>query len=372
MGEILGLGLSHFPGMRRTLDGPPGPNNGMRRPDVPDEWKDRANWPPRMLEQLGDDEGAAHARWHHAKFIEDCKKIRQRLDEFNPDFVLVWGDDQYENFKEDIVPAFCILAYDDLDVHPYVAEGDRLDPRKLTSTIGRQPGERMAPNPWNETEETVIHVKGKREAAKYLAAGLINQKIDVAYAYEPLHHAGLAHAFLNTVMFLDWDRKGFDYPVVSMQVNCYGSQVIANRGGPYPIGKIDMTESESDPPGPTPERCMEVGAAAVRVLRDSPWRVAVVASSSWSHAFLARKNYFVYPDVDADLKLYDALVRADYDYWRDVTNDEVAASGHQEVRNWWTLVGAMEELGHKGPAWHDFIESYLLNSDKAFAIWDAV
>jgi len=50
MGEILGLGMSHFPGMRRTLEGPPGPNNGMRRPDVPDEWKDKANWPPKMIE----------------------------------------------------------------------------------------------------------------------------------------------------------------------------------------------------------------------------------------------------------------------------------------------------------------------------------
>ena len=38
-------------------------------------------------------------------------RVRQALEDFDPDFVLIWGDDQYENFKEDIVPAFSVLAY---------------------------------------------------------------------------------------------------------------------------------------------------------------------------------------------------------------------------------------------------------------------
>ena len=34
--------------------------------------------------------------------------------------MLVWGDDQYENFKEDIVPPFCILGYDpEFDLQPW-------------------------------------------------------------------------------------------------------------------------------------------------------------------------------------------------------------------------------------------------------------
>ncbi len=33
-------------------------------------------------------------------------KARAAIDEFKPDFVVIWGDDQYENFKEDIVPPF--------------------------------------------------------------------------------------------------------------------------------------------------------------------------------------------------------------------------------------------------------------------------
>jgi acetyl-CoA C-acetyltransferase len=42
-------------------------------------------------------------------------------------------------------------------------------------------------------------------------------------------------------------------------------------------------------------------------------RVALVASSSWSHAFLHDKDWHLRPDTDADRELYDAMVRGDYD-----------------------------------------------------------
>jgi hypothetical protein len=369
MGEILGLGMSHFPGMRAPVTGRT-TLGALNRPDVPAEMKDPKNWPAAMQAQWSDDEGAAHVLQHRHDFIDQCRVVRKALDAFNPDFVLCWGDDQYENFKEDIIPAFCVFAYEDMDVHPYHPEVDRINPGAAISAFGRPTDRPAPPNAWGEPEDTVFHIRGKREAAKYLARGLLNEKVDTAYAYRPLHYNGLAHAFLNTVMFLDWDRKGFDYPFVTMQVNCYGSHVIVNRGGTFPIGKIDIPEGDLDPPGPSPERCMEVGAAVARVLKRSPWRVAVVASSSWSHAFLVPKNYFLYPDVDSDRRMYDALARGDYEAWRRVPNAQVEENGWQELRNWWCLVGAMEELGHKTPAQHAFLESYLMNSNKCFATWE--
>ena len=45
---------------------------------------------------------------------------------------------------------------------------------------------------------------------------------------------------------------------------------------------------------------MEAGAATVRALQDTPWRVAMIASSSWSHAFLTEKTYWLHPDMEAD------------------------------------------------------------------------
>src|SRR5438034_565833 len=127
MGEILGIGMSHFPGMRQPGGGATNLERMLQRPDIPPESNEPKNWPA------------------------------------------------------------------------------------ATSTGGNPIGRPAPSNAWGESPDTVFHIKGKREAAKYLARGLLGEKIDVAYAYEPLHYDGFAHAFLNTVMFLDWDRKGFEY-----------------------------------------------------------------------------------------------------------------------------------------------------------------
>ena len=92
---------------------------------------------------------------------------------------------------------------------------------------------------------------------------------------------------------------------------------------------------------------MEVGAATARVMAQSPWRTAIVASSSWSHSFLTEKNHQLWPDVPADRRLYEALEQADYSSWHRYTTDQIEDSGQHEVLNWFCLLGAMEELGRK-------------------------
>ena len=59
------------------------------------------------------------ANAHRAAMRTGMSRVRQALDDFDPDFVLIWGDDQYENFKEDIVPAFSVLAYEDMTIKPW-------------------------------------------------------------------------------------------------------------------------------------------------------------------------------------------------------------------------------------------------------------
>lgn len=368
MGEVLGLGLSHYPNLRGTDENMAGIlRRTLQRPDIPDSAKDPKSWPPAMQQEWGNDEGRAAAPQHREAFVRHLRVLRQKLDDFNPDFVVIWGDDQYENFKEDVIPAFCIYAYDDLEIYPYRARGDRLAPAASAGQVAGTPPPQQ--NAWGEAADRKLLIRGKREAAKFLARGLLQEKIDVAYAYEPLHYEGLSHAFLNGVMYLDYDRKGFDYPVVPMAINCYGSRVLVNRGGNYPVGKITVPEGDLDPPSPSPERCMEVGASIARAAKRSPWRVALVASSSWSHAFLVPKHHFLYPDVESDRRLYEALVQGDFDYWRGVTEPEVVDRGQQEVLNWWCLLGAMEELGNKEPAYHGYVESYVMNSNKCFVAY---
>jgi hypothetical protein len=349
MGEILGLGMTHYP-----------PLNGLDKdmatilrrvlqdPGLPERYRDPASWPEAMRREYGDDGGTASATGHRDTLVRQFRQARRTLDEFQPEVVIIWGDDQHENFTEDIIPPFCVLAYDQVEARPW-----------------QKPG--LPANVWSEPPDTAIRVKGHREAGKYLATGLLDEGVDMAYAYKPLHHPGLAHAFLNTIMFLDYDRVGFPYPVVAFQVNCYGRRVIAQRGGRGSLAN-PLPEAALDPPSPSPKRCMEVGAATARVIRDSPWRTALIASSSWSHAFLTDKNHQLYPDIESDRKLYEALRVGDYETWRKTPLASIEASGQQEMLNWYMLVGAMEELGRQ-PDQCDFIETWSFNSNKCFAVF---
>src|SRR5438046_3017252 len=122
--------------------------------------------------------------------IHYFRKARAELDAFEPDFVLVWGDDQYENFREDGVAPFALLAYDSIDVQPW---------------SGHQRGE----NWWDEPADKTFTVTGHRTAA-------------------------------------------------------------------------------------------------------SPYRVAVIASSSWSHSFLVEKNARMFPDTESDKRYYEALRDGDW------------------------------------------------------------
>ena len=348
MAEILGLGCTHRPVMlRRDEDWTVMMRASLDDPDMPAEWKDPARWPAQLREELGNDFGTASAGRARQVFRRHFAEARRALDAFKPDVIIMFGDDQYENFKEDIVPPFAVLAYEDRDVQPWKHR-------------------RSSYNPWDEPPDTTFRIRGHREAGKYLASGLLESGIDAAYAYKPLHHP-LGHAFENTILLLDDERVGFDYPLVPFSVNCYGRRVNAAHGLRLPLAMRDQIR-ELDPPSPNPSRCMEVGAATARVMAKSPWRTAITASSSWSHSFLTEKHYQLWPDVAADRRLYAALEKGDYATWHRYTTDEIEDSGQHEVLNWFCLLGAMEELGRK-PDRSDFIETWAFVSPAVFAYY---
>ena len=111
MAEILGLGMTHYPPLAGRDENMMGILKGtLRDPAIPPELKEPANWPARMREEFGDDQGKAAAAIHRQALVDGLDRIREAIDDFQPDFVLIWGDDQYENFNEDIIPPFCVLA----------------------------------------------------------------------------------------------------------------------------------------------------------------------------------------------------------------------------------------------------------------------
>jgi hypothetical protein len=353
MSEVLGLGLTHYPLLlgqdERMADLL---RSAMKDPDIPADRKDPMNWTARARAEWGDDGGAAAAVVHRAALLANLRRCRDELDAFSPELVLVWGDDQYENFREEVVPSFCVLAYGDTEVDPF----------GVIKKLG-------IPNAWGLADEQRFTMHGDVGFAKSLVTGVINRGVDVAYSYEPRQGINFPHAFGNTQIFLDYDNIGTEFPyrMVPMAVNCYGEHVIARHGRITPFADINAGE-DLDPPGPTPRRCFEFGRAVAQTVVETGRRVALVASSSWSHAFLHDKGWHMWPDTDADLDLFDALVARDDDTWLARTGRKIVDSGQHEMLNWYCLLGAMRELDLT-LTWSDLVTTEIFNSNKAFAVF---
>jgi len=166
MGAILGLGVTHYPPlagqdehMARIL------KRVMQDPDLPERYRRPEGWPAPMRQEYGSDEGLAAAKRHREALVAGFRDARRRLDAFAPDVVLIWGDDQYENFKEDIIPPFCVLAYEAIEHRPWAD--------------GRW---QKAKNAWDEASDATFVYKGHRAAAKSLVTGLLDAGLDVSYS----------------------------------------------------------------------------------------------------------------------------------------------------------------------------------------------
>src|SRR5271167_2389302 len=188
MTEAIGLGMTHYPMLLTTdnlmamlLAGT------LTDPDIPADAKDPSSWPESMRADWSDDHGAAAAGHHRRALVDHLGRVRSALDEFDPDIVVVWGDDQYENFREEVVPPFCVLAYGDVVVNPF----------ELMTRRG-------SPNAWGLPDDTTITLHGDAEAARQLTNDLIGQGFDIAYSYRKRSDAPFPHAIVNTQLFLDY------------------------------------------------------------------------------------------------------------------------------------------------------------------------
>ena len=120
MGEILGLGCTHYPGLllpdERLANGF---HHLLTAPNMPEKRKTAATGPIRCWPNSAMTRRRAGRRYG-ARMADGFRAVRASLEEFDPDIVLIFGDDQYENFREDIIPAFCVLGLDqDFSLKPW-------------------------------------------------------------------------------------------------------------------------------------------------------------------------------------------------------------------------------------------------------------
>src|ERR1700735_2299087 len=128
-------------------------------------------------------------------------------------------------------------------------------------------------------------------------------------------------------------------------------------------GSPTSPTSGSTRPGPHPPAASRWGAQA---FRDTDLRVALVASSSCSHAFLTDKTWHITPDTAADRRLYQLFVDGDYEEWQATPSRDIVDSGQHEMLNWLCLTGAVDEL-RLDLAWSELVTTDVFNSNKCFA-----
>ena len=337
MGEVLGVGVTHFPPLLGPVD-----NYAMvlrrylKSPKVQANMKESSSWPAPMQDEW--EHEIERATVHQEQMIAAFKKVREAIDDFNPDAVLIIGNDQYENWHEDIIPAFHVFIADDLST--------RLFPRNQ-------------PNVWNEDPATTrVEYKGHKDLAWHLTTELLERDFPISYSYKQHHFEefGMVHAYTNGLMYLDWDRKGWPYPLVPLGVNGYGWAALERS--PLPEQKF--------PPGPSPRSCFRFGEVIREILDERPERTVILASSGWSHAFLVEKNFLLWPDLESGRQHVEDMKTGAHRNWGDLTNADIDDAGDAEFKNWIPLAGAMKD---RKAEIVDYLETYIFNSPKCFALF---
>ena len=124
MDEILGLGMTRYPpltGLDQNMA------DILRRvlqdPGLPERYREPTGWPAPMRSEYGNDGGAASAAGQRESLLGHFRKARRTLDEFRPD---------------DIIPPFCVLAYDEVEARPWQKPG-RAPNVWAMEELGRKP-----------------------------------------------------------------------------------------------------------------------------------------------------------------------------------------------------------------------------------------
>ncbi len=323
MAEILGIGCSHGP----IILTPPEMWAKARErvfARIPDYQP-----PAQLLEELGQDNGLSQDKRDQQRVMDSFKVLHDRLHEWAPDVVMIIGDDQAENFLEDNLPPFCIYTGAQAEGHPF-----------------RHPAARV--NLWNAGPETRYSFRCPSEFARGLRNHLIHNGFDLASSNALKGWPwGLPHAHINPLVFLDPEGR---FPVLPFFVNCYGEEA----GPGYP-------------PRPTPRRCYEMGRGIRQFLDQRSERVAVVASSSWSHSFLAHKFQKRAIDIEFDRRNLELVRRGEGSRLAKLTPEEIQQSGDHELLNWIIALGI---IGDKPAQIVDALETHTQLAFRVAAIWE--
>jgi 3-O-methylgallate 3,4-dioxygenase len=254
----------------------------------PDHWgllntreKDRLPEKPELERETAE---VKWAKWNGC--MEAIAKLRQKLEAFDPDVLIVVGDDQHENLIDDNMPPFSIYMGEEVEA---------------SSSL------RYLNQPKSENR-TRYRVDAK--LAEALTLGLMDEGFDPAYSKRTRYEGGLGHAFARVLKFLmpEPTRR-----IVPVMVNTY-----------YP-------------PAPSARRCVKFGTALASLVRRFPSddRVVVIGSGGLSHTKI---------DEELDQRFIQALQQNNLAYMSTMPAS-VLIEGTSEIRNWIVTAGAANRSG---------------------------
>jgi hypothetical protein len=185
-------------------------------------------------------------RAKHARCMSAFAELRRQLTAAAPDVLVIFGDDQDEQFKLANMPSLAVYAGEEF-------AGFRISRFEGVPLPGTKRPERR------KTDEHWATVPGCPALAKHLITGLVQAGFDPAWMLSlPDPGEGMSHAFMRPLHVL---RTDCDLPTVPVFVNCfYGPQ-------------------------PTAARCYQLGRAVRELIGSWPedLRVAVIGSGGLWH-----------------------------------------------------------------------------------------
>ena len=218
----LGLAVSHAPSMFRGL---------AHWPAIHRVLTDGVPQPPEIAKET-----AEVLQSYIARIDRGFEVLREQVDAFKPEVLLVVGDDQGEVFTEANMPAFGLFTCAEL--HGSVNIGLIGEPE----------------------EENHIILRCGADLAQHLLSALNRQGFAISENQElkPLGRPkrGLGHAFTRPTVKV---TPKLNVPIIPLHVNCYF------------------------PPMPSARKCYELGRAIAVALKERPEKIAIMASGGLSH-----------------------------------------------------------------------------------------
>ena len=245
--------------------------------------------------------------------------LRQQIEAYQPDAIIVVGDDQGDMFDAGLNPTFCLYTGESL----WGLDGTSYRPAEARRRI-----------------EFPCHA----ELSEALHKGLMKQGFDIAVSREfnprGRPEFGVSHMVAHPVPTL---TPQLDVPIIPLFMNEY-----------YP-------------PLPTAARCYDLGVAIAEVMQSRPERIAIYASGGLSHDPGGPRAGWV--DEPLDRWFLERLERDDGEALKHLFmfDSDTMRGGTGEIRAWITVAGAMRR-----PATVvEYIRAHHAKCGLGFAYWPA-